>query len=381
MDRKKFGAGILDVSAALANGSVTLVKPTKGSTANAYPDFKIDVRGIDPNTIAIYLDYADATGDGLPDNIANEVPALAGVAASYYLNLTQTSLAFNWAQVSPNAPLTPGLHFVYATAKTTVGADTLFDWGTFTVASKVIPAGQHLFAFPYALTTTSPDSTVTVTALPSDILLDASTSQPLDFRVQIPDRARLVRWSAPQFLYRSYVTGLADPASNAPSFDDWAWLNPITRMLLPRGDIQPVPTAGGFLPQDPRANLQFPAGTGFWLILQKDAVISSAFTEISAPQGFSIYLYKGWNLVGNPYTKDVFLSKVHLSYQGATRTLDEDQLSSRPWVDPSIYGYTSGSGYEIVPPGRRLLEPYHGYWIRALVGGISPLESLVMTVQ
>jgi hypothetical protein len=151
-------------------------------------------------------------------------------------------------------------------------------------------------------------------------------------------------------------------------------------MLLPRGDIQPVPTAGGFLPQDPKGNLQFPAGTGFWLILQKEAVISSAFTAISAPQGFSIYLYIGWNLIGNPYLHEVPLTAVHLSYQGVERTLDEDQRSPRPWVDANIYGYKSGSGYELVPAEKRLLEPYQGYWVRALVGGISPQESLVMTV-
>lgn len=375
MDKKKYGAGILDVNAALANGSIMLVKPTKGATANAYPDFKINVRGIDPTSIAIYLDYADANGDGIPDNTANEAPALAGIAASGYLNATQTSLAFNWVQISPNAPLAPGLHFVYVNAQTTVGADMVYDWGTFTVASKTISAGQHLLALPYGLTTTS-GGKVTVTAWPSDILLDASTSRPLDFRVQIPDRARLIRWSAAQSMYLSYVTGLVDPASNTPRPDDRAWLNPMTWMLMPDETRKPV---SGFLPQDPNT-VEFPAGTGFWLILQEEAAISSAFTEISATQGFSIYLYKGWNLIGNPYIHQVPLTAVHLAYQGAARTLDEDRLSLKPWVDPNFYGYKSGSGYELVPTERRLLEPYQGYWVRSLVGGISPQESLVMTV-
>jgi subtilisin family serine protease len=381
MDKKKFGNGILDVNAALSNGSITIIKPTKGGTVNSYPDFRLNIRGIDPTSVRVYLDYADANGDGIPDNTANEIPVLAGVAASGYLNGTRSAISFNWAQISPNVPLATGLHFIYVIANTSVGGDPVFDWGTFTVASKTITAGQHLFAFPYGLTTTNPDGTVTVNALPSDLLIDAATSQPVDFRVQISDRARLIRWSAPQSAYYSYITGLANSAQNTPLFDDRCWLNPVARMLLPDGTIQAVPTAGGFLGQDPTQSLQFPAGAGFWLILQKDAVISSGYTEINAPQGFGIYLYKGWNIIGNPYTHDVPLTAVRLTYQGVTRTLDQDQLQPRPWVDGTFYGYKSGSGYEIVPPDQRLLEPYAGYWLRALVGGISPRESLVMTVQ
>lgn len=381
MDKKRFGNGVLDVNAAMSNGAITITKPAKGGTVSQYPDVRLSVRGIDATSIAIYVDYADANGDGMPDNTANEIPVLAGVQASGYLNTARTAISFNWAQIMPNSPLAGGLHFIYVSAKTMVGDELVYDWGTFSVATKTISAGQHLFAFPYGLTTTNPDGTVTVNSLPSDILMDAATSQPVDFRVQTPDRARLIRWSASQGGYFSYLTGLADPASNTPRFDDRSWLNPVTKMLLADGTIQAVPTAGGFLTQDPLQTLQFPAGTGFWLILQKDAVVSNAVTEISAPQGFGIYLYKGWNMIGNPYTHAVSLSAVRLTYQGVTRTLDQDQLSARPWVDATFYGYQSGSGYQIVPPDRRQMEPYEGYWIRALVGGISPRETLVMIVQ
>jgi len=383
MDKKKFGSGILDLNAALSNGSVLLTKPAKGSIVNGYPDFKGSLRGIDPTSIAIYLDYGDGNGDGIPDNIATETPILAGIPASAFLNATQTAITFNYLDVSTTGPLVPGFHFAYITATTKVGGDVVYDWGTFTVASKIIPAGQYLYALPYGLTVTNWDGTTSLTALPSELLIDATTAEPLDFRVQSAERARLIRWSAAQSYYVPYVTGLNPrfPGENVPKDDDRAWLNPVVRMLLANGTIQPVPTSGGFLTDDTDRDLQFPAGAGFWLVLQRDAVISSAFAEISAPGGFSIYLYRGWNLIGSPYARDVPLSAVHLTYLGQIRSFDEDQLSPRPWLDANIYGYQSGQGYVRVPPDKRLLEPYHGYWVRANVGGISPQDSLIMTVQ
>lgn len=374
-DSRRMGYGIIDVRAALSMNSIQILKPVKGATVSGYPDFRASLKGVDTSSIGIYVDYV-TDGSGLPSNIASEIPVLANNQAMRYLNTAGDTISFNWSQISPDQPLAPGLHYVYITTNTVVDGEQMYDWGTFSVAGKIVPAGQHLFAFPYGLM----DPMLNISKLPSDLLLDASTSQPLDFRIETPDRARLIRWSAAQGQYISYVTGLGNQLDNTPRFDDRAWLNPVAQMLLPDGTTQAVATAGGFLQQDRTLSLKFPAGTGYWLVLQRDAIISDMPSEfeIKAPKGFGIYLYKGWNLIGNPYTHDVPLSFVQLSYHGETRTLDQDQIAKRPWVDATFYGYESGVGYEIVQ--RRLLEPYHGYWIRALVGGISPQESLVITV-
>ena len=374
-DVRKFGAGILDVSAALANGSLSLAKPVKGSVVTQCPDFKVNLRGIDPTSIYIYVDY---TGDHCPG--ASDVPVLATVAAAHYLDSTRQTLSFNWTDVS-KTPLEPGKHTLYVSGLTSFGGETKSDWGTFTVASRIIHAGQHLVSFPYQFANTNPDGTVAISELPSDVLLDASTGEALDFRLSTTDRARLIRWNAAQSYYASYITGLVPPYDNTPSFDDKAWVNPLTNMLLSDGTVRAVPTAGGYL-TDNNSSLQFPTGTGYWLILQKDAVVNSSLTVYTAPQGIKIPLYKGWNLIGNPFGREVPLSSVHLSYQGQSqRTLDEDQLSSSHWVDANFYGYTSGSGYEIVPSDKRMFEPYEGYWVKANVGGISPYESLYMILQ
>ncbi len=383
MDKQRYGAGILDVSAAISNGSILLTKPAKGSTVpTGFPTIKASLRGITASSIAVYIDYADGDGNGIPDNLLIETPVVSGVTASQYVNTTETTFSLNYSDVSVT-PLDSGLHFIYIEGLTKIGGDKVSDWGTFTVASRIIPAGQYLYAFPFGLMHTYPDGTFAMTALPSDVLLDATTSQPLDFRVTSGDRARLIRWNAAQSYYVPYVTGLnpSYPGQNVPKEDDRAWLNPVMQMLLADGTIQAVPTGGGFLVNDSNRDLQYPAGTGFWLTLQRDAVISGNLPEITDPYGFSIYLYKGWNLIGNPFTRDVPLSSIILRYHGEERSFDQDQLMRNPWLDASIYGYEASQGYVRVPGWKRLLEPYHGYWVRANVGGISPHDSLTMTVQ
>ncbi|MGI6295533.1 MAG: S8 family serine peptidase [Armatimonadota bacterium] len=373
MDKKKYGNGILDVAAAISSGTVFITKPVKGSTVSANPDVQINVRGIRPDSIAVYVDYVDANRDGVPDNLSLETPVIAGVALSRFLNQAGTAVAFNWKEVAPHIQLSPGLHWIYVTATTTVGGQRTSDWGVFEVTGRIIPAGQHLCAFPYGFMTTNPDGTTSISTLPSDILMDAATSQPLDFRIQTVDRAQLHRWSTPQGGYFAYVTGLWNPNQNVPRPDDMAWLYPY--MIL--SNWSTVPTGGGFLANDNSRALQFPAGAGFWLTLQRDAYINNAYTEINAPQGFSMYLYKGWNIIGNPYTRSIPLAAIKLTYQGKTRTLREDQLARPRWVDDTFYAYESDSGYKIE---RQLLQPYQGYWVRALVGGTSPNEQLIMTV-
>ncbi|NLN74778.1 MAG: S8 family serine peptidase [Armatimonadetes bacterium] len=374
MDRRRFGNGILDVAGAIANGTIFINKPTKGSTVNSAPDVRLNIRGVQVDSVRVYVDYVDTNRDGLPDNLALETPVIAGVTLSKYLNASSTAIAFNWAEVSQH-PLSTGIHWIYVSARTSVGDELVYDWGAFEVASRVIPAGQHLCAFPYNFAVTHPDGTIKINTLPSDLLLDAATGAEVDFRYQSVNRARLHRWSTPDNDYFSYITGLVDPDSNEPKLNDQCWVYPFGTF-----DGNTVPTAGGFLSNDSFRHLNFPAGSGFWLTLQRDVYINSTYSEVSAPQGFSINLFKGWNLIGNPYTVSVPLSAIRLNYRGAIRTLDEDQLSSNRWVDAIFFGY-DGSGYKIVPADRRLLDPYKGYWLRALVGGTSPNDKLTMSVH
>lgn len=373
MDVRKYGAGILDMTAALSNGSVVLSKPVKGSTVNDNPDFKISVRGIDPNSLSVYLDYADGDENGQPDDLPSEIPVLSGRDAIIYLNSGSTAYLFNWAKIS-NTPLSPGFHFVYVTATTTEGEE-VSDWGTFSVASKLIPRGTYLVSLPYASALSLNDGLRH--PLPQELLWDAGTSQPLDFRSDSSTRSKLIRWSTLDSVYRYYLPD----TNNIPATNDMSWMNLASPFFN-------APTGGGFLVSDMNT-LQFPAGSGFWLILQQDAVFSGAFPAIAASGGLSVPLYKGWNLIGNPFTRSVALGQIQLKYRGATRLLDDDQRSANPWVQrPSgqssqFFGYSSQGvpGYVAVPSISGRLEPYQGYWIRALVGGSQPQDRLFIVLQ
>lgn len=374
MNVQKFGAGILDVGAALANGSVTLVKPVKGSTVIDYPDFKISVTGLDDRTygtLAVYVDYADADGDHVPDDLTSSV--LTGQTASSYLNATKTAYLFSWTNVS-HTPLAPGLHTIYISAVTSAG-DPVSDWGTFSVASNFIGKGTHLISLPYGSAINPADGLRH--PLPQQLLWDSATSQPLDFQTDSPARAKLIRWSALDSNYFYYLPG----SDNLPSGNDRSWIN----LNSPGFDY--APNGGGFVGTD-ITTLQFPVGSGFWLILQQDAIFSNAFPAISATAGVTIPLYKGWNLIGNPFTRQVALSTIKLKYQGQTRTLSDDQKALNHWVQgptsesSQFFGYsTEGIPGYVAVPWRGVLEPYEGYWIRALVGGSQPQDRLVMTVQ
>ena len=54
MDPTKYGAGVLDLYAALTNVSLKIIKPAKGSTVTNSPEVKISVRGIDTTTLKVF---------------------------------------------------------------------------------------------------------------------------------------------------------------------------------------------------------------------------------------------------------------------------------------------------------------------------------------
>ena len=81
MDPIKYGAGILDVQAALINTTLKIVTPAKGSTVSETPEFQIAIQGLDISSIKVYVDYADLNGDGIPDS-PTEIPVISGLNIS-----------------------------------------------------------------------------------------------------------------------------------------------------------------------------------------------------------------------------------------------------------------------------------------------------------
>lgn len=355
LDRLRYGFGILDIYAALANASMRIVKPEKGSVvATTNPEFKIALKGVDTSTIRVYVDYADLNDDGVPDNPSAETPVIDSTNVNYFVNASQTTITFTWSDVSSQT-MAPGKHFVYVSGMATVGGGVVADWGTFTLASKVIPAGIHLFSFPYKLDTRA--------VFPQDLLIGS------DFSWDNPNRSVLKRWITSMSQYVTYLPG---------NLSDLTWVNPVAGS---------IPTGGGYYVDlfTQERVYSFPAGSGFWLLLPQPVMMNEAYGALDSlatfdkSKGYTIPLYAGWNMIGNPCAHSVRWAAALFTYQGETKTLvDADRAG---WVKPYLFRYRTSpvAGYDAIS-SRDMLEPYTGYWLRALVGGTDPSQSLTLTV-
>lgn len=385
MDPIRYGAGILDVAAALnevAAAYVKIVEPKKGSTVGPDPEFQITVQGVDPNTMEVYVDYAYATPNTTGQPAEGENPVQIGLKLQNGNDIqhSDTTIQFKWSDISPASPtLRPGeTHNVYVSFKNknTDTGPISDDWGVFNVASTKVSKGIHMFAFPYMLTNRLVDTPSTV--LPA-----------VRFGLNDIPRATLLRWiAAPRSLTDS--TPIGYETFSPGNLADRVWTNPIYSL-----SGTSVPTGGGYgyYPASPTALPQpvfsFPAGTGFWLILPVDAWVDESWANAShgplegisdfdGSKGFAVRLYSGWNMIGNPYTHDIPWRGALFTYHGQTKSLADAEGAG--WVRSTLFGYAgAGLPYQRISD-RDMLAPYEGYWILALVGGAAPSDSLLVNM-
>jgi len=366
MDAIKYGAGIVDLQAALANASIHIVKPGKGETVGSIPEFKIAISGINVSTLKVYLDYADATGDGTPDNPSEGI-VVDSSNVSYYLNAARTEIQFKWSDVSSVAATRQKSHNIYVTATATSGGAEVTDWGVFEVSQRTVTKGLHLFAFPYALTNRT-------TVTPGKLLPGAK------FGLADVPRSQLMRWiAAPRSTYDSTQVGY-DIYSPSVS-GERVWSSPFFMV-----DGVQKPSGGGYYMDSMfgEPTFAYPAGSGFWLILPADVVVDESYstlessTSFDATKGFEIPVYKGWNMIGNPYAHSVPWRAALFTYRGKTKSLLDAE--SAGWVRSTLYGYGGSTLGYVRVSDRDLLEPYNGYWLAALVGGTSQSDSLILNI-
>jgi hypothetical protein len=195
-------------------------------------------------------------------------------------------------------------------------------------------------------------------------------------------RSALWRWvAAPVVVDDTRQIGYEEYVPNNTS--DLAWLN----TLYNPGNGISVPVSGGYF-TDLNTHLSrfaFPAGTGYWLILPRDVSVNPAYptfdalTNVDNSKGFTLQLYAGWNMIGNPYAHSVpSWAALQFNYQGLTKGLMDAKAAG--WINSTIYGYTPGVGYVNISSASNTLDPFNGYWLRALVGGAGPGESLTLTI-
>ncbi|MHB9130731.1 MAG: DUF7619 domain-containing protein [Armatimonadota bacterium] len=117
-------------------------------------------------------------------------------------------------------------------------------------------------------------------------------------------------------------------------------------------------------------------GKGYWGYWAENKTIEVTGSVVSKTAPFSIALVNGWNLIGNPWTKQVSWdpSLITVSADGQTKTLTEaNQLG---WVTDYLWGWTPNNnnpdtgqywmvaGADIIA-AQHVMNPWQGYWIKA----------------
>ncbi|MHB9130648.1 MAG: carboxypeptidase regulatory-like domain-containing protein [Armatimonadota bacterium] len=108
-------------------------------------------------------------------------------------------------------------------------------------------------------------------------------------------------------------------------------------------------TGADFIPVQP--------GRGYWIKMTQAASITQEGTPIDTGQPFQVALYKGWNIIGNPFpfTVDLYDSTVQV---GASFPVSWSQAVQANIVGNAVYtwnGWRYSQG--------TLLNPYFGYWV------------------
>jgi len=377
MDALYYGAGIMDVYAALTNTVLRIVEPTKGSNTTSKPHFRVNLRGIDLSSVKVYLDYTDLDDDGKPDN-PSEAQIINTTNVNYFWDASTNMLEFDWLDSDLHLPqaadvLAPGFHNIYVSGVGTTGGATVSDWATFYVVTRTFKKGIHMVSFPYPIADR-------MLKTPADILRGAQ------FGPTARPKSSLIRWiAAPRSCGSTVPIGYQTYVPD--SLSDQTWVTPSyvcngQTVLLGGGTYQnndPIDSAINGVTVSAS-----PVGSGFWLILPEDVAVDETFpvlesqANFDSSKGFDISLYAGWNLIGNPYGHQVPWRAALFTYQGRTMSLLDAE--SAGWVRSTMYGYGgSGVGYVRVSE-RDSLEPFSGYWLLALVGGTDPTTALRLTL-
>lgn len=169
--------------------------------------------------------------------------------------------------------------------------------------------------------------------------------------------------------------------SVAPGTHSLAWYDPTIKNYRYYRDnaltFDPVfETAPAFGASVARVNgdstLLPPAGIGFWSNLPVDGSLYLR-GEILVPDAeYEVPLYKGFNMIGNPYFHAVNMSDLQVRFQGRTYTLE--QAVTKKLIMPQFYSWIydevtpTQSYYQPFEYTSGVLEPFVGYWLYVAVG-------------
>ncbi len=333
-----YGWGLLNVYEAVRKAAidVEIRTPSVGGTVRSQrPRFQIEFRRADPDTIRVWVDSVLVMG---PDN---ESPAIADWQNSDIISYTildeeagKTTLAFDYTvEATPT-----GLHRIKASAESNYDfeqppdpppADE--DEHPFRIAPLALSQGWHLFSVPYIFSTPP---------APEDYLGDPNLM--------------LVRWNyATSWLgnYNFYYSagGRMDPEA---SFEPPSIVDEV--LAAPHDASTATP----------------PTGVGYWLYVPDEQ--GYALPEGSGityeGRSYDIRMYRGWNMVGNPYPYKVRWANVVVEYAGTQIPMSE--AVRRGWVSPHVFRYDSiYRRYIRYHSDSAVMIPWEAQWLNVKVRG------------
>lgn len=107
------------------------------------------------------------------------------------------------------------------------------------------------------------------------------------------------------------------------------------------------------------------AGAGYWVRATGTVNVSPVGTLADQTQPFSIQLIQGWNMIGSVYLQPTLLGAAQVRVAGQVMTLAE--AAKKGLVRDYAWRYDPvARAYKMVSAGENL-QPFVGYWIRALV--------------
>jgi len=114
----------------------------------------------------------------------------------------------------------------------------------------------------------------------------------------------------------------------------------------------------------------FTPGRAFWLITKDFETIDvgegtsvDSSSDYPIPLSYSASLNQGWNQIGDPFAFPINLTDVKVRKDPEIVSIQQAQENS--WVRNRIWWY-NGSEYDFT---KNILEPWQGYWVKALTEG------------
>lgn len=338
-----YGWGLLNVYEALKKATidVEITSPQNGNEVGTLrPKCRIDFRHAKQDTIRVWVDDKLVIGPAgaSPDIIPNW-------ETGYHVldeNAGTTYLIFEAPLASDRT-----LHSIKAFAETDNPPDVpqaipMSDEDThyFRVQTRKFAAGWNLISVPYQI-----DQSIAPEALFGD------------------DQA-LWRYS-----YADGSTGRYYAYCKAGDrYDNEATLAPesVLKNLL----VCPISSLSS-----PTALATTPAGLGYWLYVEDPSgyTLPESFGTPVPEEPYTIGLYRGWNMIGCPFTYPVQWANVTVECGG--NYLRATEAVEAGWISPIIYTYDSFyKQYRWQRIERAVLRPWEGQWIRVITSGPRPLD-------